>query len=206
MKVTEAEPGYADGWLNVARALIQEGETEAAKPFIKKALEINPKLGRTYYFKGLIEKADGDYDAALVSLRATEAMYPRDRVVLNQIARILFLKREYAEAIKVLDRVCLIDPEDVQMHYTAMLCYRGLKDAPKAEREEKLFRRFKVEESSQSITAKRRMVSPEDNNERQQIHDHDSVILVPAAAPKTMPANVTKKSAPAGTSLTGGSE
>ncbi len=32
-KVTEAEPGYADGWLNVARALIQEGETEAAKPY-----------------------------------------------------------------------------------------------------------------------------------------------------------------------------
>ena len=25
-KVTEAEPGYADGWLNVARALIREGE------------------------------------------------------------------------------------------------------------------------------------------------------------------------------------
>ena len=37
-KVTEAEPGYADGWLNVARALIQEGETDAAKPFIEKAL------------------------------------------------------------------------------------------------------------------------------------------------------------------------
>ena len=32
-KVTEAEPGYADGWLNVARALIQEGETDAAKPY-----------------------------------------------------------------------------------------------------------------------------------------------------------------------------
>ena len=31
--VTEAEPGYADGWLNVARALIQEGETDAAKPY-----------------------------------------------------------------------------------------------------------------------------------------------------------------------------
>src|SRR6185436_1770862 len=142
-------------------------------------LGLNPKLGRTYYFKGLIEKADGDYDAALASLRTTEALYPRDRVVLNQIARILFLKREYAEAIKVLDRVCLIDPEDVQMHYTAMLCYRGLSDTAKAEREEKLFRRFKVEESAQSITAKRRMVSPEDNNERQQIHDHDSVTLAP---------------------------
>jgi len=58
-----------------------------------------------------------------------------------------------------------------------MLCYRGLQDSEKAAREQKLFQRFKAEESSQSITAKRRLVSPEDNNERQAIHDHDSVLL-----------------------------
>ena len=34
-QVTNADPSYADGWLNVARALIQEGETDAAKPFIR---------------------------------------------------------------------------------------------------------------------------------------------------------------------------
>jgi lipopolysaccharide biosynthesis regulator YciM len=113
-------------------------------------------------------------------------MYPRDRVVLNQIGRILFLKRDYAGAIKALERVCLVDPEDLQMHYTAMLCYRGLQDNEKAAREQKLFQRFKAEESSQSITAKRRLISPEDNNERQQIHDHDSVSLQPAAKPNRL--------------------
>jgi Flp pilus assembly protein TadD len=174
-KVTEAEPEYADGWLNVARALIQEGETDAAKPFIKKSLELDSKLGRTWFFQAMIEKADGDYDAALRSLRTVAGMYPRDRVVLNQIARMLFLKRDYAEAIRVLEQVCDVDPEDLQMHYTMMLCYRGLGDTAKAAREEKLFLRFKAEESSQSITATRRRLSPEDNNERQQIHDHESV-------------------------------
>jgi tetratricopeptide (TPR) repeat protein len=181
-KVTEAEPGYADGWVNVARALIQEGETEAAKPYLQKALEINPNLGRIYFFKAMAEKADGDYDAALASLRTVESKYPRDRVTLNQIARILFLKREYAQAIKALDRVCMVDPEDIQMHYTAMLCYRGLGDSEKAEREQKLFQRFKAEESAQAITGKRRMVSPEDNNERQTIHDHESVQFAPMPA------------------------
>ncbi|HXI42602.1 MAG TPA: tetratricopeptide repeat protein [Bryobacteraceae bacterium] len=176
-KVTEAEPGYADGWLNVARALIQEGETDAAKPYIEKALTINPKLGRIYFFKAMTQKSDGDYDGALASLRTVESIYPRDRVALNQIARILFLKRQYAEAIKELERVCMVDPEDLQMHYTMMLCYRGLGDREKAAREEALFRRFKAEESSQSITAIRRQISPEDNNERQQIHDHESVAL-----------------------------
>jgi len=186
-RVTEAEPGYADGWLNVARALIREGEVEAARPYVQKALAIDPSLGRIYFFKAMIEKADGDYDAALASLRTVEAKYPRDRVALDQIARILFLKRQYREAVAVLERVCMIDPEDLQMHYTAMLCWRALGDSAKAAREEALFRRFKAEESSQAITAKQRMISPEDNNERQQIHDHESVPLSKNSTKKTTP-------------------
>jgi tetratricopeptide (TPR) repeat protein len=174
-KAAEADPKYADAPLNVARALIQEGETEAAKPFLDKALSIDPSLGRIYYFRALAEKADGNYDAALKSLERVEAQYPRDRVVLNQIARILFLKRQYANALTYLQRVCDIDPEDVQMHYTAMLCYRGLDDEANAKREQILFQRFKADESSQTITAQRRMTSPEDNNERQLIHDHESM-------------------------------
>ena len=176
-KAAEADPKYADAPLNVARALIQEGETEAAKPLIDKALSIDPSLGRIYYFRALAEKADGNYDAALKSLERVETQYPRDRVVLNQIARILFLRRQYAQAVAYLQRVCDIDPEDVQMHYTAMLCYRGLGDEANARREQILFQRFKADESSQTITAQRRMTSPEDNNERQAIHDHESMPL-----------------------------
>ena len=176
-KVTEAEPGYADGWLNVARALIQEGETDAAKPYIAQALKINNKLGRIYFFKAMVEKADGKYDDALQSLNTALGWYPRDRVALNQAARILFLQRKYADALKYLDRVCDVDPEDLQMHYTRMLCLRGLGDTAGVAREQALFQRFKAEESAQSITAKPRMLSPEDNNERQQIHDHESIPL-----------------------------
>ena len=176
-KAAEAEPGYADAYLNIARALIQEGETDAAKPFLNHALQLDSSLGRIYYFRALVEKSDGNYDGALNSLRRVESQYPRDRVVLNQIARILFLKREYKQAVDYLGRVSDVDPEDVQMHYTAMLCYRGLGDAEKAKRESILFQRFKADESSQTITAQRRLLSPEDNNERQPIHDHESVPL-----------------------------
>jgi tetratricopeptide (TPR) repeat protein len=175
-RVTEAEPGYADGWLNLSRALIQEGETDAAKPFIARAIEIAPQFGRSWFFKAAIQKADGDYDGALQSLDRVRSQYPRDRVVLNQIARILFLKREYAQAIDALRAVNAVDPEDVQMHYTWMLAARGLGDTAAAEREEKLFLRFKAEESSQALTARRRAASPEDNNERQPIHDHESAV------------------------------
>jgi tetratricopeptide (TPR) repeat protein len=106
-----------------------------------------------------------------------ETQYPLDRVPLNQIARILFLKRQYAKALEYCRRVTSIDPEDVQVHYTAMLCYRGLGDAEKAAHEQALFQRFKADEASQAITASRRMLSPEDNNERQLIHSHESAPL-----------------------------
>jgi len=176
-KVTEADGQYADGWLNVARALIQEGETDAAKPLLVRALGLDPSLARIYYFRALVEKADGDYGAALRSLRTAQSKYPRDRVVVNQIARILFLQRNYKESLRELDHVSEVDPEDLQMHYTRMLCYRGLGDANSAAREEKLFRRFKADESAQTLTARARLLSPEDNNERQTIHDHESVAL-----------------------------
>jgi tetratricopeptide (TPR) repeat protein len=197
-KVTEAEPGYADGWVNVARALIQEGENDAAKPFIDQALKIDPSLDRVYYFKALTQKNDGDYAGALTSLQRTASKYPRDRVVLNQIARIQFLQREYAAALESLKRVALVDPEDLQMHYTAMLCYRGLGRADEASREETLFKRFKAEESSQAITGRRRLLKAEENNERQPIHEHQSVPLGSLAPRAKVMAASTKTTAAAG--------
>ncbi|HUQ90233.1 MAG TPA: tetratricopeptide repeat protein [Bryobacteraceae bacterium] len=174
-KVMEAKPDYADGPLNAARALIQEGETEAAKPLLQRAQTLNPKLARIHFFQAMVEKADGNYDAAIASLRKAEALYPEDRVVLNQLGRLLFLRRQYAEATGMLERVLRVDAEDLQAHYNLMLSYRGLNDAAKAEYHAKLFRRFKADESAQTITAKPRQLSPEDNNERQAIHEHESV-------------------------------
>jgi tetratricopeptide (TPR) repeat protein len=183
-KVMEANPGYADGPLNVARALVQEGETDAAKPYVEKALALDPKLARGHFFKAMVQKSDGDYDGAIASLRLVEAQYPEDRVALNQLGRVLFLKRQYKEAVAALERVLRVDPEDLQAHYTLMLAYRGAGETAKAEHEAKRFRRFKADESAQTITAKPRRMSPEDNNERQMIHDHESIPL-PVERPRT---------------------
>ncbi len=171
-RVTEADPGYADGWLNVARAHIQEGNTPEAKPWLERALALAPDLPRTNFFLALVRKADGDYDGALAALRKVQAQYPRDRVALNQMARILFLQRHYPEAVRALERVIGIDPEDVMAHYTLMLACRGMGDSARAAREEKLYLRFKADEAAQTITGDYRRLNPEDNNERQPIHEH----------------------------------
>ena len=177
LRATEADPRNPDGWLNVARSMIEEGRTADAEPFLAKALDLAPELPRALYFRSLARRAAGDYDGALRDLRLAAEQYPRDRVVLNEIANILFLQREFEQAIMVLDRVARIDPEDLQMHYTRMRCFRGLGDMEAAEREEALFLRYKADESAQTRTAGLRMSSPEDNNERQAIHEHVSAPL-----------------------------
>ena len=172
LKVTEMDPGYADGWVNVARARIQEGRMAEAETVLRKALAIEPELAKTHFFLGTALKSLGRYDEAIAHLRKAESKYPRDRVVLNQLARVLFLKRQFREAIALLDRVLAIDPEDLQAHYNLMLSYQGLGDTEAAARERTLYERFKADESSQAITGPFRQLNPEDNNERQQIHEH----------------------------------
>jgi tetratricopeptide (TPR) repeat protein len=180
LKVTEMDPGYADGWVNVARARIQEGNLDGAEDMLRKALERDPQLAKTHFFLAAPLKARGRYDEALTHLRAAAALYPRDRVVRNQIGRVLFLKRQYREAIDELHKVLEIDPEDLQAHYNLMLAWRGLGRAEEASREEVLYRRFKVDDAAQFITGEYRQLHPHDNNERQSIHEHGDA---PAAAP-----------------------
>jgi tetratricopeptide (TPR) repeat protein len=175
--VTKLDPNYADGWVNVARARIQEGNTEAAKPLLEKAIELNPRLGSAHYFSGLALKADGNYPAALEEFSRASALYPRDRVVRNQMGRMLFLERKYKEAVEEFGKTLAVDPEDLEAHYNLMLCYRGLRDDAQAAREEKLYLRFKADESSRAITGPYKLTHPEDNNEAQPIHEHVSVPL-----------------------------
>jgi tetratricopeptide (TPR) repeat protein len=174
LKVTRMDPRYADGWVNVARARIQEGNMSAARDILRKALEVDPVLAKTHFFLGLALKSLGEYDESLTHLRTAAALYPRDRVVVNQLGRVLFLKRDYPGAIQELTKVLAIDPEDLQAHYNLMLSYQGLGDAEKASREQTLYIRFKADESAQAITGPYRQLHPDDNNERQQIHEHKS--------------------------------
>jgi hypothetical protein len=68
--------------------------------------------------------------------------------------------------------VLAIDPEDLQAHYNLMLAYQGTGDVQAAARERVLYERFKADEASQAITGPYRQLHPDDNNERQQIHEH----------------------------------
>jgi tetratricopeptide (TPR) repeat protein len=178
-KAAEVDPRNPDGWVNIGRALLQEGDTAGARIVLEKALALRPGLARANFFYARILKDEGSYDGAISRLRDVLSQYPRDRVVRNEVGRILFLQKKYAEAVAEFIQTLSIDPEDLQAHYNLMLCYSGLGDEARANEHKERYLRFKADESSQAITGPYRQAHPEDNNERQPIHEHVSVALNP---------------------------
>jgi Tfp pilus assembly protein PilF len=156
----------------VGRARVQVGDAAGAEAILRRALEVDPHLAKSHFFLAMALKARGQYDEALEHLRVAAAQYPRDRVVRNQIGRMLFLKRQFTDAVAEFRKVFEIDPEDLSAHYNLMLSYQGLGQNEMKETHEALYRRFKADESSQFITGPYRQLHPHDNNERQSVHEH----------------------------------
>ncbi len=144
-----------------------------------KALSLKPNLARASYFYARDLKEEGRYDEAIAKLQSVLQQFPRDRVVRNELGRIYFLQKKYSDAVKEFETTLTIDPEDLQAHYNLMLCYNGLGDEGRAEAHKIRYLRYKADESAQAITGPYRQNHPEDNNERQPIHEHVSVDKVP---------------------------
>ncbi|HXM98285.1 MAG TPA: tetratricopeptide repeat protein [Candidatus Dormibacteraeota bacterium] len=176
-KVAEIDPSNPDGWVNVGRARVQEGDTTGAREVLEKALAIKPDLARANFFYARVLKEEGQYDDAVKRLQIVLAQFPRDRVVHNELGRVFFLQKKYTDATREFEQTLTIDPEDLQAHYNLMLCYTGLGDSGRAEEHKTRYLRFKADESAQAITGAYRQKHPEDNNERQAIHEHESVAL-----------------------------
>ena len=179
LKVTEIEPTYLDGWVNIARCRIQEGDMQGAEAMLEKAFEIqrtlppgNPHRAKVHYFYALVQEADGNYDTAIEHLQHAASQFPRDTRVRNKLGRIHFLKRNYETALAEFQKTLTVDPEDLDAHYNMMRCYRALKNPSLAAKSQKLYLRFKADESVDAITGIPRRADPNVNLERQRIHEH----------------------------------
>jgi hypothetical protein len=63
-----------------------------------------------------------------------------------------------------------------------MLCYTGLGQSDTAAQFEKRYLRFKADESAQALTGPYLRTHPDDNRERQLIHEHVSTYAVASNA------------------------
>jgi tetratricopeptide (TPR) repeat protein len=198
-KVTEIDANNPDGWVNIGRVRVQEGNMSGARTVLEKALKLSPQLARANYFYARVLRQVGDYDGSIQHLNLVLSQYPQDRVVRNDLGRVFFLQHKYAEARAEFEKALAIDPEDLEANYNLMLCYTGLGDPIHATAYQKRYMRFKADESSQALTGPYRAKHPEDNLERQPIHEHQSVPLEPLV-PGKQPASRIISSRAAGAS------
>ena len=197
-KITEIDPRNPDGWVNIGRVRVQEGNLAEARRALDHALSISPLLARAHFFYARMLRNEGKYDEAVAHLHRVLEQYPRDRVVHDDLGRIFFLQRRYSEAAKEFNATLAIDPEDLEANYNLMLCYTGMAQPDRAAVYQKRYLRFKADEAAQTITGPYRQNHPEDNLERQPIHEHTSVCLAGisgcAAEKKASPAPAPAKS------------
>jgi len=164
----------ATGWINLARVYLREGNLDKAEQVLNRAAEAEPTHHQIAFFRGMLYKARGEYDAALKNFAEVEAKYPKDRVLLNQIGRVYYLDARPDEAPSYFERVLKIDPEDLMAHYNLMLVYRAIGNSERSKEHEKRYLRYKEDENSQAIAGRFRQENPYENNMAQPIREHVS--------------------------------
>ena len=179
-KITQMAPANFDGWTNVGRVRLQEGNLPAAQEVLEKALALKPDLARANFFYAKVLREEGHYDDAIQHLQIVVAQYPRDRVVRDDLGRIYFLQRKYQDALREFNAAIAVDPENLEANYNLMLTYTGLGKQEVAAEFQKRYLRFKADEASQALVGPYLRTHPDDNNERQPIHEHVSEAFLTA--------------------------
>jgi hypothetical protein len=61
-KIAEMDASNPDGWVNVGRVRLQEGDLAAAKDALEHAMALSPHLARAHYFYARVLRNEGRYD------------------------------------------------------------------------------------------------------------------------------------------------
>lgn len=180
-------PEKPDGPLNAARAFLQEGGLADAEKALVEAERRRPGWPKTAFFRAILEKDRGQLEEALTDLGRVTARFPRDRVCWNQTARILFLQGKFEDALRAIENVYAVDPEDVTAHYNAMLCFKALGRKREGQIEERWYLYHKDDETAPAVMAAFRRSHPFANRESLPVHVHDEAAPVPAPPAPWLP-------------------
>ncbi|MFK7846540.1 MAG: tetratricopeptide repeat protein [Rhodothermales bacterium] len=172
-QVAAMEGNPVEGYINQARVLLEEGQIDRAEEVLAEAKKVNPGYLKTVYFEGQVHKANADYADALAAWERVVAVYPSDRVLLLDIARIHYLNGDYESMLPWLDKVLEIDPEHIGALYNRMLAVGALGMDDELEEARRLYLYHKDNEDEFTVTAQYKKSHPMANREAQSIHIHE---------------------------------
>ena len=146
-EVTLIDPAYADGWVNVGRALYQLQDYSSALKMLRTARRLKPGWGKPAYFEGLIFQASSKFALAEKAFRMTLAQFPKDRAALRGLAKAQWEDERPADAVKTLERLFAINPEDAGGWFLAVAAYKDLGDVERLKTAEQAYNRFRPDDT-----------------------------------------------------------
>ena len=180
-RVAAMRPDYADAFTNVAIADFQWERYDAARGSLEKALQLAPHNARALYYLALVERTQGNLEAAISDLREVTAQFPRSRDAHRELGFSLYQQHKYDEARTEYETLQSIDPDDLAAHYILSIVYRRLGMKEQAAREASAFADQKDDPTASTYALEFLRKHPEITSESVPWHTHSDLAAQPAA-------------------------
>jgi Flp pilus assembly protein TadD len=172
-EVQRIAPAKVDGFRNMARTALTDGNVSAAVEQLKKCEEIAPNDPQTAWVWGMTLQSDGRYAQAEEAYRRVLQEFPNDRDTWRRLGRTLYLHEKFEESLAAYGKVLEIDPEDREAHYHRMLNYSALGRRGDAAEANKAYMKYMIDERAQALTNEFRHQDAHANLETNPIHAHE---------------------------------
>jgi Flp pilus assembly protein TadD len=168
-------PNSVNGWRNLARTKLEDGDVAGAIELLQETEKRDPGNAQTAYFFGVAREKAGQLQDAIKAFEAAKVVFPEDRTIHRELGQIRYRLGQYDQALKDFLHVLAIDPEDRIAHYHRALIYRAQGDDKAADEAQKAFEKYSIDESAQEWTQEFRRKRPDVNLESQLLHAHELV-------------------------------
>ena len=125
------DPDVAEARVLMVLIYLARGEKKKARAEINVLKEQFPNDAPLYFVKGIMDRLDGDYDAALKTFGKLARLDPAARTVASyNRARIFLYRGLYDEGIRELDKGAAVEPNHpmIRIFRSVILFYRGDKE------------------------------------------------------------------------------
>jgi len=140
-KAIELKPDYEDAYV-ILGLLYEAKKDPKAEEYFSSAIRINPKDSIALYDRGKYNQDRDSFDRAIVDYQKILELDPNKRSANYAIGYCLYQEKKYNDALGYFSKVLLNNPKDAAAHDGRSLCYRGLGETEKANKEKEIAERL----------------------------------------------------------------
>lgn len=171
-KVQELAPDEADGFLNYARTMIEQGNTDEGLKVLslnagrwREDRRVSWNRGQAYFMRR-------EYSIASQIFQDILKLVPEDRHSWNMLARSLANQGNYEEALLPVDELLRVDPANEWGHYLKGRALAELDRKTEAEISSQAYEKFREDYFAWNRQWRHRLKHPADHREAYPIHWH----------------------------------